>query len=62
MDTSDLEAMKRAVAQGVTPAAVEALDALFPERCPAVSDTIDQIRYASGQRAVVRFIRSLTDA
>ena len=62
MDTTDLNSLKRAIAQGVSPGALEALDRLFPERTPPLGDTLDQIRYAGGQRDVVRFIRSLTDA
>ena len=39
--------------------AVEILDRFFPERTPPLSDSIDQIRYASGQRSVVRFLKEL---
>ena len=39
--------------------AIEILDRFFPERTPALCDSIDQIRYASGQRSVVRFLKEL---
>lgn len=39
--------------------ALEILDRFFPERSPGLGDTMDQIRYASGQRSVVRFLREL---
>ena len=38
---------------------MEALDVFFPERSPELTDSIDQIRYASGQRSVIRFLRGL---
>ena len=38
---------------------LDALDKVFPERSPELSDSIDQIRYASGQRSVIRFLRGL---
>ena len=40
---------------------MEALDTLFPERTPDLADSVDQIRYASGQRSVIRFLRGLTN-
>ena len=39
--------------------AIEILDRFFPERTPPLCDSIDQIRYASGQRSVVRFLKEL---
>ena len=38
---------------------LDALDKVFPEKSPELSDSIDQIRYASGQRSVIRFLRGL---
>ena len=60
MDTSNPEALKRAIGSRLTPEMMEALDHFFPERTPELSDSIDSIRYASGQRSVVRFLRGLT--
>jgi len=54
------DALKRIVAQGITDEALDALDQLFPERTPELQDSVDQIRYASGQRSVIRFLRGLT--
>ena len=59
MDTSNPEALKRAIGSRLTPEMMEALDTFFPERSPELSDSIDQIRYASGQRSVIRFLRGL---
>ena len=59
MDTTDTEALKRAIGARLTPEMMEALDVLFPERSPELTDSIDQIRYASGQRSVIRFLRGL---
>lgn len=36
---------------------IEELERRFPERTPDLTMTIDQIRYMSGERAVVRFLR-----
>ena len=60
MDTADTETLKRAIGSRLTPEMMEALDVFFPERSPELSDSIDQIRYASGQRSVIRFLRGLT--
>lgn len=38
---------------------IEALDALFPEKTPHLKDSLDEIRYASGQRSVVLLLRSI---
>lgn len=53
------DTLKRIIAQGVTDEALAALEQLFPERTPELNDSIDQIRYASGQRSVIRFLRGL---
>ena len=52
---------KRCIGSILTPEFLDALDYLFPERTPELADPIDQIRYASGQRSVVRFLRGLTN-
>lgn len=36
-----------------------ALDTLFPEKTPELEDSLDKIRYASGQRSVVYLLRSI---
>jgi hypothetical protein len=38
---------------------LDALDKLFPERSPELTDSVDQIRYASGQRSVIRFLKAI---
>jgi hypothetical protein len=35
------------------------LNKRFPERTPGLNDTVDQIRFESGQREVVRFLNKL---
>ena len=52
---------KRCIGKELTPEFLDALDYLFPERTPELADPIDQIRYASGQRSVIRFLRGLTN-
>ena len=59
MDTSNPDALKRVIRQKLSDELLEALEAFFPERTPELTDSIDQIRYASGQRSVIRFLRSL---
>jgi hypothetical protein len=54
------DALKRIVGQQLNDEMLDALDQLFPERTPELSDSIDQIRYAAGQRSVIRFLRGLT--
>ena len=54
--------LKRIIASKLDEEMLDALDELFPERTPELNDSIDQIRYASGQRSVIRFLRGLTDA
>jgi hypothetical protein len=55
------DTLKRIIAQRLDDEALDALDQLFPERTPELGDSIDQIRYASGQRSVIRFLRGLTN-
>jgi hypothetical protein len=54
------DTLKRIIAQRLDDEVLDALDQLFPERTPELGDSIDQIRYASGQRSVIRFLRGLT--
>ena len=61
MDTTNPEVLKKIVGQRLTSEMLDALDLLFPERTPELTDSIDQVRYASGQRSVVRFLRGLTN-
>jgi hypothetical protein len=55
------DTLKRIIAQQLTDEAIDALDKLFPEKTPELNDSVDQIRYASGQRSVIRFLRGLTN-
>ena len=55
------DTLKRIIGQQMTDEVVDALDKLFPEKTPELNDSIDQIRYAAGQRSVVRFLKGLTD-
>lgn len=55
------DTLKRIIAQQMTDELLDALDHLFPEKTPELTDSIDQIRYAAGQRSVIRFLRGLTD-
>lgn len=55
------DALKRVIGQQMTDELLDALDHLFPEKTPELTDSIDQIRYAAGQRSVIRFLRGLTD-
>ncbi len=55
------DALKRIIAQQLTDEVLDALDRLFPEKTPELTDSVDQIRYAAGQRSVIRFLRGLTD-
>ena len=57
----DSDAAKRVIAKSLNEDLLDALDFLFPERTPELTDSIDQVRYASGQRSVIRFLRGLTD-
>lgn len=53
------DSLKRIVVQGVSDEVFDALDQLFPERTPELTDSIDKIRYSSGQRSVIRFLKGL---
>ncbi|MBM4179493.1 MAG: hypothetical protein FJ211_09195 [Ignavibacteria bacterium] len=53
------DALKRIIGQQMTDELLDALDQLFPEKTPELTDSIDQVRYASGQRSVIRFLRGL---
>ena len=53
------DTLKRVLVQGVTDEVLDALDRLFPERTPELADSVDQIRYSSGQRSVIRFLKGL---
>ena len=55
------DTVKRIIAQQLTDEVLDALDKLFPEKTPELNDSIDQIRYAAGQRSVIRFLRGLTN-
>ena len=55
------DALKRVIGQQMTDELLDALDQLFPEKTPELTDSIDQIRYAAGQRSVIRFLRGLVD-
>ena len=59
MDTRDTAAICRVIKQQMTEELLDAIDELFPEKTPELTDSIDQIRYSSGQRSVIRFLRSL---
>lgn len=59
MESPDI--LKRVIAQQMTDELLDALDQLFPERTPDLNDSIDQIRYAAGQRSVIRFLRGLAN-
>jgi hypothetical protein len=57
-----VEELRRIIAGGISRQALDALDKLYPERSPNLRDPIDKIRYDSGQRSVVRFLRSCIDS
>ncbi len=61
METTNPEVLKKVIGQRLTSEMLDALDTLFPERTPELTDSVDQIRYASGQRSVIRFLRGLTN-
>ena len=52
--------LKRIIASKVDDEMLDALDELFPERSPELTDSIDKVRYDSGQRSVIRFLWGLT--
>lgn len=55
------DTLKRIIGQQLTDEVVTALDQLFPEKTPELSDSMDQIRYASGQRSVIRFLKGIVE-
>ena len=55
------DTLKRIITKHLDDELLDALDQLFPERTPELNASIDQIRYASGQRSVIRFLRGLVD-
>jgi hypothetical protein len=61
VDSPDPEQLRAIVARGFNREAIIALDRLFPERCPDLRDSIDEIRYKSGQRSVIRLLLSLIE-
>jgi hypothetical protein len=60
LDTTNPEVLKKIIGQRLTSDMMDSLDILFPERTPDLTDSVDQIRYASGQRSVIRFLKGLT--
>lgn len=54
------DSLKRIITKELSDELLDALDKLFPERTPELNDSIDEIRYSSGQRSVIRFLRGLT--
>ena len=61
MDAPDAADLRALVARGFTREALVALDRLYPERTPDLKDSIDEIRFKSGQRSVIRFLHSLIE-
>lgn len=55
------DSLKRVIAHELTEELIDALDKLFPEKTPELTDSIDQVRYSSGQRSVIRFLRGLSN-
>lgn len=53
------DTLKRVLVQGISDEVLDALDRLFPERTPELADSVDQVRYSSGQRSVIRFLKGL---
>ena len=53
------DTLKRIVASKLDNEMLDALDKLFPERSPELTDSIDKIRYDAGRRSVVRFLWGL---
>ena len=51
--------LKRIIASKLDSEMLDALDELFPEKSPELTDSIDTVRYDSGQRSVIRFLRGL---
>ena len=57
----DVDVIKRRIVQLLDPQVIDDLDVLYPERTPELTDSIDRIRYASGQRSVIHFLRGLVN-
>ena len=57
----DVDAIKKRIVQLLDPQVIDDLDVLYPERTPELTDSIDRIRYASGQRSVIHFLRGLVN-
>ena len=57
----DVDVIKRRIVQLLDPQVIDDLDVLYPERTPELTDSIDGIRYASGQRSVIHFLRGLVN-
>ena len=55
------DSLKRVIVHEMSEEFLDALDKLFPERTPDLTDSIDQVRYSSGQRSVIRFLRGLSN-
>ena len=51
--------MAKTTAPAISKKLIEYLDEVFPERCPDLDMTLDEIRFTSGQRAVVNFLIEL---
>jgi hypothetical protein len=49
------------VGEHLTSDLVQALGVLFPDRCPSLDETMERIRYTSGQRSVVNFLQNILD-
>jgi hypothetical protein len=47
------------VGEHLTSDLVQALGVLFPDRCPSLDETMERIRYTSGQRSVVNFLQGI---
>lgn len=58
-DTSQIIAARRKLRTLLNDEIMESLDILFPERTPRLNDSLDAIRYATGQRSVVLTLRSI---
>lgn len=59
MESAD--SLKRVINREMSEELLNALDKLFPERTPELGESIDEIRYSSGQRSVIRFLRGLSN-
>ena len=54
------EELLSVIKKGIDREALDALDRFFfPEKSPELNDSIDAIRYASGQRSVIRFLKEV---